>query len=49
MRTFKKLVILEFLAEDVHVLVAKYDKVVEAFLPYESLDDDNWLGEQLEV
>ena len=49
MRTFKMLVSLEFLAEDVHVLVAKYDKMVEAFLLYESLDDDNVLGERLEV
>ena len=49
MRKFKMLMILEFPAVDVHVPVAKYDKMVEAFLLYESLDDDNVLSERLEV
>ncbi len=44
MRTFNVIMILEFLAKDVHVLVAEYHKMVEAFLLdclNESLDEGN--------
>ena len=44
MRTFKVIMILEFLAKNVHVLVAKDDKMVEAFLLNrlnKSLDEGN--------
>jgi hypothetical protein len=42
MRSFKVIMILEFLAKDVHVLVAEYDKMVQAFLL-------NRLNESLDV
>jgi hypothetical protein len=44
MRTFLVIMNLEFLAKNVHVLVAKYDKMVQTFLLNrldESLDEGN--------
>jgi len=47
MWTFKVIMILEFPAKNVHVLVAEYDKMVQAFLLNrlnESLDVGNRIG-----
>ena len=49
MRTFKVIMIFEFLAKDVHVFVAKDDKMIKTCLLYELLDEGNVLGERMAV